>query len=46
MVDTIDSGEEHPGVTPSSSTADRGSSVSREEFNAALDIENLHDDRG
>ena len=37
MVDTIDSGEEHPGVIPFSSTTDGGSSVSHEEFNAALD---------
>ena len=37
MVNTVDSEEEHPGVIPSSSTADGGSSVSREEFNAALD---------
>ena len=37
MVDTIDGEEEHPGVNPSSSTADGGSLVSREEFNAALD---------
>ncbi len=37
MVDTVDGEEEHPGVIPSSSTADGGSSVSREEFNVALD---------
>jgi hypothetical protein len=37
MVDTVDGGEEHPSVIPSSSTADGGSSVSREEFNTALD---------
>ena len=37
MVDTVDGGEEHSGVNPSSSTADGGSSVSHEEFNAALD---------
>ena len=37
MVDTVDGGEEHVGVIPFSSTADGGSSVSREEFNAALD---------
>ena len=37
MVDTINSEEEHPGVNLSSSTADGGSPVSREEFNAALD---------
>ena len=37
MVDTIDGEEEHPGVIPSSSTADGGTSVSREEFNVALE---------
>ena len=37
MVDTGDEGEEHSGVNPSLSAADGGSSVSREEFNAALD---------
>ena len=37
MVDTIDGGEEHPGVNPSSSTTDGGTSVSREEFNVSLD---------
>ena len=37
MVDTIDSEEERPGVNPSSSMADGGSPVSREEFNVALD---------
>ena len=37
MVDTVDSEEEHPGVILSSSTADGGTSVSREEFNVALD---------
>ena len=37
MVDTVDVGEEHSGVNPFSSTAARGTSVSREEFNAALD---------
>ena len=37
MVDTIDGEEEHPGVIPSSSTADGGTSVSCEEFNVALD---------
>ena len=37
MVDTIDDGEEHYGVNPVSSTADGGTAVSREEFNAALD---------
>ena len=37
MVDTVDGEEEHPGVIPSSSTADGGTSVSHEEFNVALD---------
>ena len=37
MVDTIDGREEHSGVNPVSSTADGGTAVSREEFNAALD---------
>src|SRR3954470_8301004 len=37
MVDIIDGEEEHSGVIPSSSTADGGTSVSREEFNVALD---------
>ena len=37
MVDTTDGVEEHFGVNPISSTADGGSTVSREEFNAALD---------
>ena len=37
MVDTVDGREEHPGANPSSSTADGGTSVSREEFNVALD---------
>ena len=37
MVDTVDGGEEHSGVNPISSTADGGTSVSREEFNVALD---------
>ena len=37
MVDTVDGGEEHSGVNPSSSTADGGTVVSREEFNVALD---------
>src|SRR6266511_906768 len=37
MVDTVDSGEEHSGVNPFSSTADGGTPVSREEFNVALD---------
>ena len=38
MVNTVDGEEEHPSVNPSSSTTDGGSSVSHEEFNAALDI--------
>ena len=37
MVDTTDGVEEHSGVNPISSTADGGTSVSREEFNVALD---------
>ena len=37
MVDTVDGEEEHPDVNPSLSTADGGSPVSHEEFNAALD---------
>ena len=37
MFDTVDGEEEHPDVIPSSSTADGGTSVSREEFNVALD---------
>ena len=37
MVDAIDGEEEHPRVNPSTSTVDRGSSVSHEEFNVALD---------
>src|SRR5215216_5053590 len=37
MVDAVDGGEEHSGVNPLSPTADGGSSVSHEEFNAALD---------
>ena len=37
MVNTVDGEEEHPGVNPSSSMADGGSPVSREEFNVALD---------
>ena len=37
MVDTIGGEEEHPGVILSSSTADGGTSVSREELNVALD---------
>ena len=37
MVDTTDVVEEHSGVNPTSSTADGGTAVSREEFNVALD---------
>ena len=37
MVDTVDGGEEHSGVNSFSSMADGESSVSHEEFNAALD---------
>ena len=37
MVDVVDGVEEHSGVNPSSSTADWGTTVSREEFNVALD---------
>ena len=37
MVDTVDVEEEHPGVILSSSMADGGTSVSREELNVALD---------
>ena len=37
MVDTVDGVEEHSGVNPVSSTADGGTTVSREEFNVALD---------
>ena len=37
MVDVVDGVEEHFGVNPFSSTADGGSSISREEFNVALD---------
>ena len=37
MVYTVDGEEEHLGVIPSSSMADGGTSVSREEFNMALD---------
>ena len=37
MVDTVDGEEEHPGVIPSSSTADGGTSISREELNVGLD---------
>ena len=37
MVDATEVVEEHSGVNPTSSTADGGTSVSREEFNVALD---------
>ena len=37
MGDTNDGAGEHSGVNPISSTADGGTSVSREEFNVALD---------
>ena len=37
MVDVVDGVEEHSGVNPISSTAEGGASVSREEFNVALD---------
>ena len=37
MVDTVDSVEEHSGVNPISSTGDGGTSISREEFNVALE---------
>ena len=37
MVDTVDGVEEHSGVNPISSTGDGGTSVSREEFNVALE---------
>ena len=37
MVDTVDGAEKHSGVNPISSTGDGGTSVSREEFNVALD---------
>ena len=37
MVDTVDGVEEHSGVNPILSTGDGGTSVSREEFNVALD---------
>ena len=37
MVDTVDGVDEHSGVNPISSTGDGGTSVSREEFNVALD---------
>ena len=37
MIDTVDGVEEHSGVNPISSTGDGGTSVSREEFNVALE---------
>ena len=37
MVDIVDCVEEHSGVNPISSSAEGGTSVSREEFNVALD---------
>ena len=37
MVDTNDGAEEHSGVNPRSSTGDGGTSISREEFNVALE---------
>ena len=37
MVDTNDGAEEHSGVNPISSSAEGGTSVSREDFNVALD---------
>ena len=37
MVDTVDGVEEQSGVNPISSTGDGGTSVSREEFNVALE---------
>ena len=37
MVDVNDGAEEHSGVNPISSSAEGGTSVSREEFNVALD---------
>ena len=37
MVDTNDGAEEHSGVNPISSSTEGGTSVSREEFNVALD---------
>ena len=47
MVDSVDGVEENSGVNPISSMGDGGTSVSREEFNVALEtFENLHDDRG
>ena len=37
MVDTVDGVEEHSGVNPISSTGDGETSISREEFNVALE---------
>ena len=37
MVDTVDGAKEHSSVNPISSTGDGGTSVSREEFNLALE---------
>ena len=37
MVDSNDGAKEHSGVNPISSTADGGTTISREEFNVALD---------
>ena len=37
MVDTVDDVEEHSGANLTSSTGDGGTSVSREEFNVALE---------
>ena len=37
MVDTVDGVEEHSSVNPISSTGDGGTSISREEFNVALE---------
>jgi len=37
MVDTVDEVEEHSGARPTLCTGDGGSSISHEEFNAALD---------
>ena len=37
MVNIVDGAEEHSGLNPISSTGDGGTSVSREEFNVALE---------
>ena len=37
MVDVVDGAEEHSGENPVSSMGDGGTTVSREEFNVALD---------